>query len=741
MIFPSVRRNNIVKFEFTREAQETTDISVVRKKLQKASEAVLWISGKKMPSTRSKSKTTQNRSVSGLFKLKCGAIIHDAEQPNSGRLFSLQSKGGKKAKIKQKERETLLKKGIISNRTKHICSACLHSCKASQEEEEDIELSVWKEDGEESLGNNTDDQGSSSDTECSCQLPVEEFIKSLLPLIAKDIALLYSDKELCSIDRLLDYNSSEWLQKRPKCLVKILSLLCRIPDGELKEEGKSTWVLSKIIELMYSISNSRLQLPISFPENLLVYSLTHSKQLVRYNSSIGPAGSYSFLHDWIKGQAAEPVPYPSGLAKSVFDNEQVIGNTRSVKAENKVPGSVITSHAYLNIDENNNIQNNDIRLCPRVWFFRAPSDDQKNNFVNIPQEEIDLFRMTRNAFIEERIQAVLEEQFSSEEDHEYHDFVDAVVAQRQEANNEKICLECGAANDIKYNSCRYEPCKGKLVKRKINDSNLTDEKPKVNTYTHFTNLVTVKENNISVKCGEPDFLNPNSFENICQVLRNLAVRAGIRRYNGEQHHWIILEVDSTIYCVVERLIFNVLSCPNCKDSYYGEEAFKDHVCWEEMGIQPEHEFDWIVLVPGQLHIEMNSCKAFFGLNWNIFVCDIAKVLGFKSEKALAYAQRCSDHHKTWQIIELMYTGIADELLVPFIRSCKKDGIQSTVQSYWTWNQDVCNPNYAYTQQMVFTSLHAMMLFRIGIRNGNAHVANAGKRRHCSMQETTQITKG
>ena len=96
---------------------------------------------------------------------------------------------------------------------------------------------------------------------------------------------------------------------------------------------------------------------------------------------------------------------------------------------------------------------------------------KQNNFVNIPQEEIDLFRMTSNAFIEERIQAVLQEQFPSEEDHEYHDFVDTIVDQRQEANNEKICLECGAANDIKYNSCRYQPCKGKLVKRKINVSN------------------------------------------------------------------------------------------------------------------------------------------------------------------------------------------------------------------------------------------------------------------------------
>ena len=84
--------------------------------------------------------------------------------------------------------------------------------------------------------------------------------------------------------------------------------------------------------------------------------MTHSKQLVRYNTSAGPSGCYSYLHNWIQNQAADPVQFPMGLAKSVFHNEQVIGKTRLVKSDNNVPISIITSHAYFSIDKTNNMQ-------------------------------------------------------------------------------------------------------------------------------------------------------------------------------------------------------------------------------------------------------------------------------------------------------------------------------------------------------------------------------------------------
>ena len=535
-----------------------------------------------MPQTRAnKSWKNTKGAASGSFKPVCGAIIH-VEGNSGGRLLPLQTKKGKKAKVKMDVRDTLIKKGIIPGSTRNICSSCMshidetiekkseldrchqegNNIEMTYSSEEEIEIDSSGDDFEEDLS----------------QQAIEELANSMLPQIARDVTALYADKQRCSIDGLLRYNSLEWLKKRPIGLVRLLSRLCQISDEELLEEGKSSFMISKLIEIIYSTWNSKLQLPISFSENLLVYSQTHRKQLVHYNSCAGPAGSYSYLHKWILDQVADPIPYPTGLAKSVFDNEQVVGKTPSVKAENKVPGSVITSHAYLSIDNGNNIQSNDVRLCPCVWFFKAPTDAQIDNFINVSPEETNLFQMTRNAFISERLKIVCHEQNASESGDGYSDHVDTMVAQRKEAESEKICLTCGAANDVDYNTCRNEACKEKLVKRKIDVSYLISEKSPVKAYSHFSKLVKVKENKISVCSREPDFLNPNSFVNICQMLRNLGLRAGIKKYNSRSRHWLILEVDGTIFCIVERLIFNVLYCTNCKDSYYGEDAFKAHKC-------------------------------------------------------------------------------------------------------------------------------------------------------------------
>ena len=145
------------------------------------------------------------------------------------------------------------------------------------------------------------------------------------------------------------------------------------------------------------------------------------------------------------------------------------------------------------------------------------------------------------------LKVVCQEQNASESGDGYSDHVDTVVAQRKEAESEKVCLTCGAANDVDYNTCRNETCKGKLVKRKIDVSYLISEKSPVKAYSHFSKLVKVKENKISVRSGEPDFLNPNSFVNICQILRNLGLHAGIKKYNSGSRHWLILEVDGTIF--------------------------------------------------------------------------------------------------------------------------------------------------------------------------------------------------
>ena len=155
------------------------------------------------------------------------------------------------------------------------------------------------------------------------------------------------------------------------------------------------------------------------------------------------------------------MPYPKGLARSVFNNEQIIGKTRTVIFENKVPSSVITSHAYLSIDQQNHIKETNASLAPKMWFFKNPSECQKESIVTVSKEEIDFFRTSRNAFIEERIHAVQKEQKLEPDGHGYYDFIDEIMLRRK-VESEKVCINCGAANDVQYNKCKNIPCTGQL---------------------------------------------------------------------------------------------------------------------------------------------------------------------------------------------------------------------------------------------------------------------------------------
>ena len=53
----------------------------------------------------------------------------------------------------------------------------------------------------------------------------------------------------------------------------------------------------------------------------------------------------------------------------------------------------------------------------------------------------------------------------------------------------------------------------------------------------------------------------------------------------------------------------------------------------------KYEFGWLLPLP---------ClqSFYFDLNWEILLQDVCTILGFSSPKALEYARRCSDHHKS-----------------------------------------------------------------------------------------------
>ena len=143
--------------------------------------------------------------------------------------------------------------------------------------------------------------------------------------------------------------------------------------------------------------------------------------------------------------------------------------------------------------------------------------------------------------------------------------------------------------------------------------------------------MSLEENHIEVEVGEPELLNPNTYENIALILRNIGKNAGIKRYGGETRSWQFTECDGGIYPVVMQLINNVLICEECQQSFYGKELFLEHRCSIMHDTVPQNEFDWIFLFPGLLHLEMNAGRAFMELNWEVFMKHIVSELGFESQ--------------------------------------------------------------------------------------------------------------
>ena len=68
------------------------------------------------------------------------------------------------------------------------------------------------------------------------------------------------------------------LQKRPASLVDLILALSCVPTEINDLPNKEAHVVSKIIKLIYGLRKSRIVLPVSFMENLNIYTQTRNKK-------------------------------------------------------------------------------------------------------------------------------------------------------------------------------------------------------------------------------------------------------------------------------------------------------------------------------------------------------------------------------------------------------------------------------------------------------------------------------
>ena len=130
----------------------------------------------------------------------------------------------------------------------------------------------------------------------------------------------------------------------------------------------------------------------------MCYSFTNSKLYANFLGNRAPGGSYSYLVSWLKEQASEPLKFPDGLCKAIFDNSQKIGKTYLISGDNVVPTSVITSHLWLTLDPNSTIQSNQM-YKPTNWMWEMVNNETEHLLLKSLTSSGEGFRTTRDIFI------------------------------------------------------------------------------------------------------------------------------------------------------------------------------------------------------------------------------------------------------------------------------------------------------------------------------------------------------
>lgn len=81
------------------------------------------------------------------------------------------------------------------------------------------------------------------------------------------------------------------------------------------------------------------------------------------------------------------------------------------------------------------------------------------------------------------------------------------------------------------------------------------------------------------------------------------------------------------------MIKNIYRCKFCLgffDFFNFKEDFRKYYILLYLDLEEEEffEFDWVILCLGNGYFEMNMCKIFVELNWDVFFFELFRVMGF-----------------------------------------------------------------------------------------------------------------
>ena len=160
--------------------------------------------------------------------------------------------------------------------------------------------------------------------------------------------------------------------------------------------------------------------------------------------------------------------------------------------------------------------------------------------------------------------------------------------------------------------------------------------------------------------GDPIFVNPCSYASVEKVLRSIQTTC-----SDNNRKWTVAGCDGLPYALGSRIIERTDDLRN------------------------------VVMTPGLGHFEINMTRACFKLLWVPVIEELAKLLNYSSDKALKCCKNAYNHHKSFQILTILFFGTCDELIVPYVRHAMSTGQQPSLTAFYAYMSENKNPNYIF----------------------------------------------
>jgi hypothetical protein len=458
----------------------------------------------------------------------------------------------------------------------------------------------------------------------------------------------------------LEYSTSEWLAKQNPVVVKFIETLTAHENED--EDGEKNFKCAVAIDAIYGARHCKYVSAINLVASAIKYSITKSRTVVDLDNHFLSSGSYKKFIRWQENLAGEFTPLSKGLLFLAFDNEQKGIKNYLDRNYNRVTFHTVTSFLSFNFDTNDQMQ-----VIEEPWLHKKLDSLLIQELFDITPEMQKLLDQQLHDYLS----IILAE--ACTEKNKNINIIDNLAAQHNTTiGRQKKCNKCGKT-EIENSRRKCPNCNEKLVnvaetQQEENYQSIIKTNTKPLHFKFYQSSTNISDNPINpisitqksspqdgvrvpdISLPDPLPLNPNSIENVRKVLDYIQEISGI---NKGERKWIPVICDGVPYNYAQKI---------------------------------KKDYPRILMIPGQLHEEMNMLKSFVELNWNIDIKTFAQCQGYRTESQLGYFKKCADHHKAYDSICNIYRhAMSMELVWPYVAMVSNPSVEGYLD--WAKNQN------------------------------------------------------